>query len=146
MDRRSSVSVTSLAAIVVIGCQLKYRARNPDPVFTFMALSYYNIVVANIVYSIWFAAMGQACFSMGMSGALGVMYGAYLRNEEIIISTAVSTGLIDTGATFLATLFVVPAVLVFGLNMEAGPGLLFELLSTVGFAQQRSGYLFPVVL
>lgn len=77
---------------------------------------------------VWFAAMGQACFSMGISGAVGVMYGAYLRQDEKIVSTAVSTGLIDTGAALLATLFVVPAVLVFGLNMEAGPGLLFDTL------------------
>jgi len=77
---------------------------------------------------VWFAAMGQACFSMGISGALGVMYGTYLRKDTRIIPTAVSTGLIDTGAAVMATLFVVPAVLVFGLNMEAGPGLLFDTL------------------
>jgi NSS family neurotransmitter:Na+ symporter len=77
---------------------------------------------------VWFAAMGQACFSMGISGAMGVMYGAYLRRDEKIVSTAVTTGLIDTGAAFMATLFVVPAVLVFGLNMAVGPGLLFDTL------------------
>lgn len=77
---------------------------------------------------VWFAAMGQACFSVGISGVIGIMYGAYLRKDEKIVSTAVATGLIDTGAALLATLFVVPAVLVFGLNMEAGPGLLFDTL------------------
>jgi len=77
---------------------------------------------------VWFAAMGQASFSLGVSGALGVMYGTYLRKDEKIVSTAITTGLIDTGAALLATLFVIPAVLVFGLNMEAGPGLLFDTL------------------
>jgi len=80
---------------------------------------------------VWFAAMGQACFSMGISGAFGVMYGTYMRQKENIVSTAVATGLLDTGAALLATLFVVPAVLVFGLNMEAGPGLLFETLPNI---------------
>lgn len=77
---------------------------------------------------VWFAAMGQACFSLGISGAFGILYGTYLRKQEKIVSTAVATGLLDTGAALLATLFVVPAVLVFGLNMEAGPGLLFDTL------------------
>ena len=75
-----------------------------------------------------FAAMGQACFSVGISGALGVMYGSYLRRQEMLAPTAVATGLMDTGAAILASLFVVPAVLVFGLDMAAGPGLLFNTL------------------
>jgi NSS family neurotransmitter:Na+ symporter len=78
--------------------------------------------------SVWFAAMGQACFSVGLSGVLAVMYGSYLRRREALVSTAAITGLMDTGAALLGTLFVVPAVLVFGLDMAAGPGLLFDTL------------------
>ncbi|MDX1555170.1 MAG: sodium-dependent transporter [Xanthomonadales bacterium] len=77
---------------------------------------------------VWFAAMGQACFSIGISGAVGVMYGSYLRNDEKLLPSATSTGLIDTGAALLASLFVVPAVLVFGLDMAQGPTLLFNTL------------------
>ncbi len=77
---------------------------------------------------VWFAAMGQACFSVGLSGILHVMYGSYLRSAEPIVPTSVKTGLMDTGAALLATLFVVPSVLVFGLDMAAGPGLLFDTL------------------
>lgn len=77
---------------------------------------------------VWFAAMGQACFSIGISGSVGVLYGSYLRQDEKLFPTAASTGLIDTGAALLASLFVVPAVLVFGLNMAAGPSLLFNTL------------------
>jgi NSS family neurotransmitter:Na+ symporter len=78
--------------------------------------------------SVWFAAMGQACFSIGLSGVLCVMYGAYLKDDEKLFPTAMITGLMDTGAALLATLFVVPAVLVFGLDMAAGPSLLFNTL------------------
>jgi len=78
--------------------------------------------------TVWFAAMGQACFSVGLSGVLCVMYGSYLADDEKIVPTALTTGLMDTGAALLASLFVVPAVLVFGLDMAAGPGLLFDTL------------------
>ncbi len=77
---------------------------------------------------VWFAAMGQACFSIGISGAVGVMYGSYLHHDEKLLPTAASTGLIDTGAALMASLFVVPAVLVFGLDMAQGPTLLFNTL------------------
>jgi len=77
---------------------------------------------------VWFAAMGQACFSVGISGTIGVLFGSYLRQEEKLIPSAVITGVIDTGAALLAALFVVPAVLVFGLDLAAGPALLFNTL------------------
>ena len=31
---------------------------------------------------VWFAAMGQACFSVGLSGIPCVIYGSYLRHQE----------------------------------------------------------------
>lgn len=77
---------------------------------------------------VWFAAMGQACFSVGISGCIGVLYGSYLREQETLVPSAAATGLIDTGAAVLASLFVVPAVLVFGLDLAAGPPLLFNTL------------------
>jgi NSS family neurotransmitter:Na+ symporter len=85
-----------------------------------------------------FAAMGQACFSVGISGVIGVMYGSYLKQEERLAPTALATGVLDTGAAMLGTLFVIPAVLVFGLDMASGPGLLFETMPRL-FAQMPGG-------
>ncbi len=95
---------------------------------------------------VWFAAMGQACFSVGLSGILCVMYGSYLRPEEKIVPTAMTTGLMDTGAAILATLFVVPAVLVFGIDMAGGPGLLFETLPGLFTIMPGGRWLAPLFL
>lgn len=95
---------------------------------------------------VWFAAMGQACFSVGLSGVLCVMYGAYLRPEEKIVPTALATGMMDTGAALMATLFVVPAVLVFGKDMAGGPGLLFETLPDLFAVMPGGRWLAPIFL
>lgn len=95
---------------------------------------------------IWFAAMGQACFSVGLSGTLGVMYGSYLRREAAIMPTALGTCLIDLGAAFMAALFVVPTVLVFGLDLGAGPGLLFNTLPHLFAAMPGGRILAPLFL
>lgn len=95
---------------------------------------------------IWFAAMGQACFSVGLSGTLGVMYGSYLRREAAIMPTALGTCLIDLGAAFMAALFVVPTVLVFGLDLGAGPGLLFNTLPHLFAAMPGGRTLAPLFL
>ncbi len=83
---------------------------------------------SQITPNVIFAAMGQVCFSVGLSGVLGVMYGSYLQRNQRLAPTAVGTVAMDAGAAFLASLFVVPAVLVFGLNIASGPGLLFDTL------------------
>jgi NSS family neurotransmitter:Na+ symporter len=96
--------------------------------------------------SVWFAAMGQACFSVGLSGTLGVMYGAYLADRAPIAGTATATCAVDLGAAILASGFVVPAVLVFGLDLAAGPGLLFETLPRLFAAMPGGRWLAPAFL
>ncbi len=96
--------------------------------------------------STWFAAMGQACFSVGLSGTLGVMYGSYLSRDAAIGPTAGATCLVDLGAALVAALFVVPAVLVFGLDLAAGPGLLFDTLPRLFAVMPGGRWLAPLFL
>ncbi len=75
-----------------------------------------------------FAALGQAFFSLSLGGTFYLVYGSYLRDRENIPRTAFATGIGDASAALLAALFIVPAVLALGLNMQAGPLLIFETL------------------
>jgi NSS family neurotransmitter:Na+ symporter len=75
-----------------------------------------------------FAALGQAFFSLSLGGTFYLIYGSYLRDDENIPKAAIATGIGDASAAILASLFIVPTVLALGLNMQAGPSLLFETL------------------
>lgn len=75
-----------------------------------------------------FAAMGQVFFSVGLGGTYVLIYGSYMRNELSLPKYSVLTGLSDTGAAMLAALFIIPTILVFGLDMAAGPQLVFVTL------------------
>jgi len=75
-----------------------------------------------------FAAMGQAFFSLSLGGTFYLIYGSYLRDEEKIAPSAIVTGLGDASAALLAALFIVPTTLVFGLDLETGPRLIFVTL------------------
>ena len=75
-----------------------------------------------------FAALGQAFFSLSLGGTFYLVYGSYLRDDADIPRTAIATGFGDAGAALLAALFIVPTVLALGLNMQAGPMLIFETL------------------
>jgi len=85
-----------------------------------------------------FAALGQAFFSLSLGGTFYLIYGSYLRDEENIPKAAIATGIGDAGAALLAALFIVPTVLALGLNMQAGPLLIFETLPRM-FAEIPAG-------
>jgi NSS family neurotransmitter:Na+ symporter len=96
-----------------------------------------------------FAAMGQAVFSLSLGGTFYVIYGSYLREDEKLPLAAVFTGLGDAGAALLASLFIVPAVLVFGLEMNQGPTLIFDTLPRLAVvmpAGRVTAALFLIVL
>lgn len=73
-----------------------------------------------------FAALGQAFFSVGLGGTFVVVYAGFMRKEESIPKMALFTGLGDVGASLLVSLFLVPSILVFGLDMASGPSLIFN--------------------
>ena len=73
-----------------------------------------------------FAALGQAFFSVGLGGTFVVVYASFLKQDENITAVALFTGLGDAGASLLFSLFLIPSILVFGLDMTSGPGLIFN--------------------
>lgn len=73
-----------------------------------------------------FAALGQAFFSVGLGGTFVVVYAGFMHERESIPKMALFTGLGDVGASLLVSLFLVPSILVFGLDMASGPGLIFN--------------------
>ena len=85
-----------------------------------------------------FAALGQAFFSLSLGGTFMLTYGSYLKQESQLPKLALWTAMGDVGAALLASLFIVPTVLVFGLDMAAGPKLIFSTLPRL-FAQMPGG-------
>ena len=80
---------------------------------------------------IWIWAMGQAFFSLSVTGSGMIVYGAYLSKEEDVVSVAQHTALFDTIAAVVAALVIIPACFSYGLDVGAGPSLLFVTLPTI---------------
>lgn len=92
----------------------------------------------------WIMAMGQAFFSLSITGSGMIVYGTYLDKKEDITKASVRTALFDTIAAMLAALAIMPAVFAFGIMPNAGPPLMFITLPKV-FAQMPAGRLFAVL-
>ena len=94
---------------------------------------------------IWIWAMGQAFFSLSVTGSGMIVYGAYLSKEEDVVGVAQHTALFDTIAAVVAALVMIPACFSYGLDAGAGPSLLFVTLPTI-LQDIPFGQLFAIIL
>ena len=88
------------------------------------------------------AALGQAFYSIGIGMAAAFGFGAYLEPKTSDVpGNAAIVVVFDTAIAVLAGLVIFPALFAFGLEPDAGPGLLFVTMTTL-FAQMPAGQLF----
>ncbi len=93
----------------------------------------------------WIWAMGQAFFSLSVTGSGMIVYGAYLDEKEDVVKLAVRTAVFDTIAALVASLVIIPACFAYGLDVGAGPSLLFVTLPRI-LQDVPLGQLFAVIL
>ncbi len=89
----------------------------------------------------WIMAMGQAFFSLSITGSGMIIYGSYLDKKENIVHSAVMTAILDTCAAMLAGFAIIPAVFAFGMNPASGPPLMFITIPKI-FSKMPMGQLF----
>ncbi len=94
---------------------------------------------------VWVWAMGQAFFSLSVTGSGMIVYGAYLDEEENAVKLAVRTAVFDTIAALVAALVIIPACFAYGLDVGAGPALLFVTLPRI-LQDIPLGRLFAIIL
>lgn len=92
----------------------------------------------------WVFALGQAFFSLSLAGSGTIVYGSYLTKDTDVVYSARNVAFFDTCAALLAGLVVIPAVFAFGMDVSAGPPLMFITLPSV-FQQMPFGQLFAIV-
>lgn len=94
---------------------------------------------------VWIWAMGQAFFSLSITGSGMIVYGAYLGEDEDVINVSRKTAIFDTIAAFVAALVIIPACFSYQFDVGAGPGLLFVTLPTI-LQDIPMGHIFAIIL
>ncbi len=92
----------------------------------------------------WGMALGQAFFSVSLTGAGMLVYGSYLTRDFDIPNAALSTVTLDTVMALMAALIIMPATFAYGIDPAAGPPLLFITLVTV-FKNMPGGQLIAIL-
>jgi NSS family neurotransmitter:Na+ symporter len=92
----------------------------------------------------WGMALGQAFFSVSLTGAGMLVYGSYLTDDFDIPSAALNTVTLDTLIALMAGAIIMPATFAYGIDPAAGPPLLFITLVSV-FQNMPGGRVVSVV-
>jgi len=94
---------------------------------------------------VWVWAMGQAFFSLSVTGSGMIVYGAYLDDKEDVVHVATRTAIFDTIAAMVAALVIIPACFAYNLDVGAGPSLLFVTLPRI-LQDVYMGRVFAIIL
>ncbi|WP_170000017.1 sodium-dependent transporter [Campylobacter sp. RM9328] len=94
---------------------------------------------------VWAAAMGQAFFSLSITGSGMIVYGAYLPKTEDVVDSARKTAIFDTIAATVAAFVMIPAVFAYSMDPAAGPKLLFVTLPKI-LQDMPGGQIFAIIL
>lgn len=84
------------------------------------------------------AALGQAFFSLSLGFGTIMTYASYVSRKENIMFQSAATAVSDLVFALIAGVAIMPAVFAFGIDPQAGPGLVFETLPFV-FGQMPAG-------
>ena len=90
------------------------------------------------------SAMGQGFFSLSLGMGVLITYGSYVKKTDNLTSTAFSVVIADTVIALLAGIVIFPAAFSFGVNPQAGMGLVFNTIPMI-FNQMAGGYVFCII-
>ncbi|MFI3272438.1 MAG: sodium-dependent transporter [Pseudomonadota bacterium] len=78
-----------------------------------------------------FAALGQAFFTLSIGIGSMAIFGSYIGKDHSLTGESINIMCLDTGVALMAGLIIFPACSAFGVDVGAGPGLIFVTLPNV---------------
>ena len=95
-------------------------------------LSFYLVPdFSKINGSVIVAAMNQAFFTLSIGIGSMAIFGSYIGKERSLMGESVNIILLDTFVAIMAGFIMFPACYTYGIEVNAGPSLLFDTMATV---------------
>ena len=95
-------------------------------------LSFYLVPdFSKIDLSVVVGAMNQAFFTLSIGIGSMAIFGSYIGKERSLMGESVNVIALDTFVAIVAGLIMFPACYTYGIEVDAGPGLLFNTMATV---------------
>lgn len=139
IERASNILMPVLFAMLLVFCANSLMMPKAAEGATFLFKPHFDQITPSVVIG----AMGQAFFtlSLGLTGML--TYSSYFSDSTRLMRSSMTIAVLDTLVALMAGLIIFPAVFTYGMEPEAGPKLVFEVLPSI-FAQMPLGHVWSV--
>lgn len=140
VEKIMKATMLCLLAIMVVLAVRSATLPGGSEGLSFYLIPDFKRLLENGIGNVVFGAMSQAFFtlSIGMGGM--AIFGSYLDKSRSLTGESVSIVLLDTFVALTAGMIVFPACFAFGVEPEAGPGLVFITLPNI-FTRMPGGRL-----
>lgn len=87
--------------------------------------------LSKITFDVVVAAMNQASFTLSLGIGSMAIFGSYIGKERSLFGESLNVVVLDTFVAFVSGLIIFPACFTYGVQPDAGPGLIFKTLPNV---------------
>lgn len=124
--------VTKIMMIILLILMLILACRSVFLPGAGAGLSFYLLPdFSKISGSVIVAAMNQAFFTLSIGLGNMAIFGSYIDRERSLLGESVNVIILDTIVAILSGFIIFPACFTYGIEVNAGPSLLFDTMATV---------------
>lgn len=134
IERIASFMMPLLFLLLIVFCVNSLLLPDSDDGMSFL----FEVDFDDLGWKGFVDAMGQAFMSLSLGVTCLITYSSYFKDDSNLMKDAVTISGLDTLVAILAGIVIFPAVFSFGLEPNAGPKLIFEILPTI-FQQMPGG-------
>ena len=127
LERVTKYLMTALFALMVILAVHSATLSGAKEGLRFYLMPDFSKITGKVVVG----AMNQAFFTLSLGIGSMAIFGSYIGKERSLMGESINVIALDTVVALLAGFIMFPACFTYGIEVDAGPGLLFNTMATV---------------
>lgn len=131
VERITKFMMSSLLIIMIALAVRALTLPNALEGLSFYLLPNLDSIKEHGLWTIIFAAMGQAFFTLSIGMGSMAIFGSYVSKERSLVGEGINVTVLDTFVAIMAGLIIFPASFAFGVNPGTGPSLVFITLPNI---------------
>ena len=127
LERITKVMMTLLLVLMIVLAIHSFTLSGAKKGLTFYLVPDFSKITGSVVVG----AMNQAFFTLSVGMGSMAIFGSYIGKDHSLLAESVNVIALDTFVAVLAGMIMFPACYTYGLEVNAGPSLLFDTMASV---------------
>ncbi len=128
VERITKIMMMGLLIIMILLAGRSITLPGAEAGLTFYLKPDFGKMMEKGLWTVIYAALGQAFFTLSLGIGSMAIFGSYISKERSLMGESVIVTLLDTFVALVAGLIIFPACFAYGVDVGAGPGLVFVTL------------------